>query len=90
MVADLEMTIRSRDESIKLLNNELKLKERDIHHLTQHNIELKDLLQNTVKEKASFGGRSHREGELIMAANYRVFPPWKRSPLGEAHTERVS
>lgn len=62
LVADLEMTIRSRDESIKLLNNELKLKERDIHHLTQHNIELKDLLQNTVKEKASFGGRSHREG----------------------------
>ena len=63
LIADLELTVRSRDESIKLLNNELKLKERDILHLSQHNIELKDLLQNSVKEKATFGGRSHREGE---------------------------
>ena len=57
-----------------MLNSELTLKDRDIRHLSQHVTELKDLLQNTVKEKASFGSRSHREGELIIIimVNYRV------------------
>ena len=65
MVVEHEATIRSRDESITVLNSELTLKDRDIRHLSQHITELKDLLQNTVKEKASFGGRAHREGELV-------------------------
>ena len=49
LAIELERSLQGRDETITQLKNELKLKGREIQHLSQHITELKDLLQSTVK-----------------------------------------
>ena len=60
MVKEFETSDRQKNEQIKQLAAELKRKERDILHLTQHIAELKDVLQQSVKPKAR---PEHRMGE---------------------------
>ena len=60
-MSDLEHTVKSRDNENKVLKNELKLKQREIQHQSQHIVELKDLLESSVKQSKPTDIR-HRMG----------------------------
>ena len=57
----MEHTVKSRDNENKALKNELKLKQREIQHQSQHIVELKDLLESSVKQSKPTDIR-HRMG----------------------------
>jgi hypothetical protein len=59
------------ERTIKALNNELSLKDRDIKHLNQQNMELKELLETYLKQNKPADLR-HRMGECTLCSGRTV------------------
>ena len=65
-VTELEKVVRSKDEAMKLMSTELKSKQREVQHQSQHITELKDLLQTSVHDKPIKWKAEHRMGRFCV------------------------
>lgn len=80
LAIELERSLQGRDETITQLKNELKLKGREIQHLSQHITELKDLLQSTVKTPKPLEHRVGISAEPLGLGNNAEISKLTRSP----------